>query len=58
MDFTSAWLADTDPRTREVYIEMHRNMTGQRRLTRMFGLCDLQLAMQEANVRQNVSGGR
>ncbi|MBI4910350.1 MAG: hypothetical protein HY820_42425 [Acidobacteria bacterium] len=47
------WFVDTDPKALAVYIELHRRLTPQQRLARMFELCDMQQAMQEANVRAN-----
>ena len=45
------WLADTDPKAREVYLQIHRQMTQGERLARVFELCDFQQSLQIANVR-------
>ena len=51
-DFTSTWFSDTDPDTLNAYIEIYRNMSESQRLQRTFELCDMQFAMQQANVRE------
>lgn len=50
-DFNATWFADTDPKALELYIDLHRKMTVDERLQRMFELCRMQQALQEASVR-------
>lgn len=45
-------MQDTDDATFEVYVGMIRQMTPSQRIARVFELCQLQQAMQEAGVRQ------
>ena len=46
-----AWLADTDPQAREVYLNLFRAMTPGERVARVFELCAFQQSLQESNVR-------
>lgn len=46
-----AWLSDTDPQAREVYLNLFRAMTPAERLARVFELCAFQQSLQESNVR-------
>jgi len=45
------WLSDTDPKAREVYLNLYREMEPGERLARVFALCDFQQELQIANVR-------
>ena len=42
---------DTDSKTRDLYVELHRKMTQGERVTRVFELCDFQRSLQVASVR-------
>jgi hypothetical protein len=46
-----AWLSDTDPQAREVYLNLFRAMTPGERVARVFELCAFQQSLQESNVR-------
>jgi uncharacterized membrane-anchored protein len=45
-----AWLSDTDPQSREVYLNLFRAMTPGERVSRVFELCAFQQSLQESNV--------
>lgn len=46
-----AWLSDTDPQAREVYLNLFRAMTPGERVARVFELCAFQQSLQESNLR-------
>lgn len=50
-DFNETWFSDTDPKALELYIELHRRMTVEERLQRVFELCALQQSLLESSVR-------
>ncbi len=45
------WFSDTSPEALEVYLNLHREMPLDRRLSRVFELCDFQQSLQVENVR-------
>ena len=46
-----AWLSDTDPQAREVYLNLFRATTPSERVGRVFELCEFQQSLQESSVR-------
>ena len=45
------WFADTEPEALQVYLKLHREMTPEERLRRVFELSDFQQSLQIAGVR-------
>jgi len=45
------WYEDTDPKTLEVFLELHRQMTPGERVARIFEMAEFQENLQRASVR-------
>lgn len=45
------WYDDTDPKTLEVFLQLHRNMTPGERVARVFEMTAFQDGLQRASVR-------
>lgn len=49
---TASWLEDTDPKTRQVLIELNSKLTPADRIAQVFALNEMNRAIQEAVIRK------